>query len=85
MLAYVAALLFKLEAAVRLGYTSTACTEELCKWNQSFVSDVQPAPVMQIKFYKAESKAALSRTRIMLCLSQLCRCIQNSQLTSNSF
>jgi len=32
---HVAALLFTIEAAVRLGYTSSAPTDELCKWNQS--------------------------------------------------
>lgn len=53
---HVAALLFKIEAAVRLGYTSSAPTDELCKWNQSFVSKVQPATIAEINFYKQEAK-----------------------------
>ena len=30
---HIGALLFKMEAAVRLGYTKKACTSEACKWN----------------------------------------------------
>ena len=31
------ALLFKLEAAVRAGFTKNACTDVACTWNQDFV------------------------------------------------
>ena len=34
---HIAAVLFKIEAAVRLGYTSVACTDEPCQWNACFV------------------------------------------------
>ncbi len=30
---YVAALLFKLEAACRLGYNNPSCTSQPCEWN----------------------------------------------------
>ena len=36
----VAALLFKLEAVVRLGFTSQACTNVPCEWNNYFVKKV---------------------------------------------
>ncbi len=35
---HVAAVLFKVESAVRLGYTSV--TSQGCKWNETFVSKV---------------------------------------------
>ncbi|XP_045180321.2 uncharacterized protein LOC123539668 [Mercenaria mercenaria] len=56
---HIAAVLFKVEAAVRLGYTKTACTDELCKWNQDFVKKVTPEPISKINFFteKAINKA----------------------------
>ena len=37
---HVAALLFKVEACVRLGYTNPACTSMPCEWNQAFSKKV---------------------------------------------
>ena len=37
---HVAALLFKVEACVRLGYTNPACTSTPCEWNQAFSKKV---------------------------------------------
>ena len=37
---HVAALLFKVEAYVRLGYTSVSCTSKPCTWNQTFSKKV---------------------------------------------
>ena len=34
---YIGALLFKLEAAVRTGFTKKACTDVACAWSQDFV------------------------------------------------
>jgi hypothetical protein len=48
---HIGAVLFKVEAAVKLGYTKTACTEEPCKWNEDFVKTVVPAKINAIKFY----------------------------------
>ena len=60
---HVAALLFKIEAAVRLGYTASVSTDELCQWNQSFVSSVEAATIDKINFYKQEAKQkVLSKT-----------------------
>lgn len=33
---HVAAVLFKIEAGVRLGITKTSCTDEACQWNKTF-------------------------------------------------
>ncbi|KAK2149185.1 hypothetical protein LSH36_463g04024 [Paralvinella palmiformis] len=56
---HVAALLFKVEAAVRLGYTRRGCTELPCYWNNDFVKKVKPAPVDCIKFYKKSANKKL--------------------------
>ncbi|XP_047136829.1 uncharacterized protein LOC105846151 isoform X1 [Hydra vulgaris] len=53
---HVAAVLYKLEAAVRLGLTSKSCTDVPCKWNQNFTKDVNPAPISEIIFYSADAK-----------------------------
>lgn len=37
---HVAALLFKVELAVKLGFNKTACTDEACKWNQTYMKKV---------------------------------------------
>ncbi|KAL3884662.1 hypothetical protein ACJMK2_024780 [Sinanodonta woodiana] len=39
---HIGALLFKIEAAVRLGYTSSTCTDRPCEWNACFVKNVEP-------------------------------------------
>lgn len=49
---HVGALLFKIEAAVRFGHTSAACTDLPCKWNATFKKNVQAAEISSIKFYK---------------------------------
>ena len=43
--------MFKIEAAVRCGFTTKACTEEACKWNVDFVKKLQPAPICSINFF----------------------------------
>ncbi|KAK2180565.1 hypothetical protein NP493_437g00005 [Ridgeia piscesae] len=58
---HVAALLFKVEAAVRLGYTRRACTELPCYWNNDFVKKVKPAPVHSIQFYKKSATKTVSQ------------------------
>lgn len=47
-----AALLYKVEAFVRLGLTKQECTDVACKWNNDFVKKVTPEPISKIKFYK---------------------------------
>lgn len=55
-----AAVLFKLEAAVRLGYTSEACTDVACQWNASFVAKVKPARIADIQLGRKEPAASTS-------------------------
>lgn len=38
---HVAAVLFKIEAAFRVGYTKPSCTSMPCKWNKMFVDKVK--------------------------------------------
>ena len=51
---HIGALLFKIEAAVRAGFTTRACTDEACQWNVDFVSHVEGTPLARIKVYDAE-------------------------------
>ncbi|KAK2141068.1 hypothetical protein LSH36_1171g00030 [Paralvinella palmiformis] len=53
------ALWFKVEAAVRLGYTRRGCTQLSCYWNNDFVKKVKPAPVHCIQFYKKSANKKL--------------------------
>lgn len=59
---HVAALLFKIEAAVRLGYTSMACTEMPCEWNNHFVKKVNCQPISRINFYTSEYIGKIKNT-----------------------
>ena len=50
---HVGALLFRIEAAVRLEYTKEAdCTDALCKWNNDFARKTSGTKIKDIKFYK---------------------------------
>lgn len=49
---HIGALLFKIEAAVRLGYTKKTHPERPCQWNAEFIDEVKPAPVKNILFDK---------------------------------
>lgn len=53
---HVAAVMFKVEAAVRHGYTKLSCTEEPCKWNECFMKKVEAGEISDINFYKDKSK-----------------------------
>lgn len=52
---HIGALLFKIEAAVRAGFTRRACTEEACQWNNDFKEKVTPAEISKINFYQSSS------------------------------
>jgi len=62
---HVAAVLFKVEAAVRLGYTSKASTDVACKWNVAYVKKVQPAPIADITLSRKELSEQPSSSRSM--------------------
>ena len=57
---HVAAILYKVEAAVQHGLTSQTCTDIPCQWNQTFKESVQPAPVSDIKFYSKSATESIS-------------------------
>ena len=44
-------MLFKMESAVRNGYTRVACTDVPCEWNQSYTKKVTPAPISNIRLF----------------------------------
>ena len=56
------ALLYKVEAAVRLGYTASACTDEPCYWNGCFTKQVQSSKLCTIKFYTDKAKDKVKKT-----------------------
>ncbi|XP_019861952.1 PREDICTED: uncharacterized protein LOC109590481 [Amphimedon queenslandica] len=51
---HVAAVLFKVECAVRLGHTSV--TAQKCLWNESFVSKITPSTVLDINFKRPKCR-----------------------------
>ena len=59
---HVAAILFKLEAAVRLGYTQLTCTEQPCVWNDYHTDHVTPARIKDIRFFKDDVVAKVLAT-----------------------
>ena len=48
---HIGALLLKLEAAIRAGFTKKACTDVACTWNQDFVKKIKPDKIANIKLY----------------------------------
>uniref|UniRef100_A0A1X7VAJ5 SWIM-type domain-containing protein n=1 Tax=Amphimedon queenslandica TaxID=400682 RepID=A0A1X7VAJ5_AMPQE len=53
---HVAAILFKVEACIRLGIAAKTCTSLPCVWNQSFSTLTLPSPVFQINFEKPRKR-----------------------------
>ena len=74
---HVGAILFKIEAAVRLGYTKqAACTDVACKWNDDFVKNITGKKISEIMFYK---KAKIS-TPVRRTFSEATKLEQNQFL-----
>ncbi|XP_065640131.1 uncharacterized protein LOC136072745 [Hydra vulgaris] len=59
---HVAAILFKMEAAVRLGLIYETCTDVPCQWNQIFTCDVKPAPITGRYINSVKAKCKLQLT-----------------------
>ena len=57
---HVAAVLFKIEAAVRMGLTKMTPTDLPCRWNQNFTKNVLGCPVALINMYADKAKAKLN-------------------------
>ena len=53
---HVAAMLYKVEAAVRIGMTKNAPTDLPCQWNQTFTKSIVGSPVAQINVYSDTAK-----------------------------
>ncbi|XP_041931080.1 uncharacterized protein LOC121694797 isoform X2 [Alosa sapidissima] len=53
---HVGAVLFKLEACVRLGYNKVACTSVACAWNGVSTKTIEPAMIKDIEFYSEQAK-----------------------------
>lgn len=51
------AVLFKLEASVRLGFNKVACTDLACQWNKVCTKKVEPGLIKDIDFYSDSAKA----------------------------
>lgn len=51
---HAASIVFKLEAAVKMGLTTAACTSKACRWNAVFGHNSLTAPVDEINFQKAK-------------------------------
>ncbi|XP_048748384.2 uncharacterized protein LOC125660689 [Ostrea edulis] len=60
---HIGATSFKMEAAVRLGYTSATCTDIPCEWNQCFTKNVKAARISAINFYKQSAKEKLKSSQ----------------------
>ena len=53
---HIGAILFKIEAAVRLGYTKqAACTDVTCKWNNDFVKKITGTKIQHVDFYDVKT------------------------------
>nr|XP_055065240.1 uncharacterized protein LOC129447500 [Misgurnus anguillicaudatus] len=54
---HVGAVLFKVEASVRLGYNKVTCTDLACQWNKVCTKKVEPGLIKDIEFYSDTAKA----------------------------
>ena len=59
---HIGAILYKIEASVRLGYTKQAGTDIPCKWNNDFVKRVEGTGIKDIMFYKQTKSIPVKRT-----------------------
>ncbi|XP_067678814.1 uncharacterized protein [Haliotis asinina] len=61
---HIAALLFKVDIAVRAGLTSKACTSDACKWNSAYRRELHPDQIcdVQILFGRKQAVKTVSAT-----------------------
>ena len=62
---HIAAVLFKIEAAVMFRYTSSACNDEPHRWDSCFVKKFDAASVASKQFYKEPEKERLRHSKDM--------------------
>ena len=60
---HVAAVLYKIETAVRIGMTKVTPTDLPCQWNQAFTKAVGGSPVSEINLYTKEAKCKLTKPK----------------------
>ncbi|XP_065668508.1 uncharacterized protein LOC136088543 isoform X1 [Hydra vulgaris] len=58
---HVGAVLYKIEAAVRVGLTSSTPTELTCVWNQKIVRNIAGCPVAKINIYSDAAKQKFNK------------------------
>ena len=61
---HVAAMLYKIEAAIRVGLTGSTPTELPCEWNETFVRNITGSPVADINFYTEKAKEKVSGQKL---------------------
>ena len=61
---HVAALLYKIEAAIRVGLTGSTPTELPCEWNKTFVRNITGSPVADINLYTEKAKEKVSGQKL---------------------
>ncbi|XP_065909342.1 uncharacterized protein [Dysidea avara] len=59
---HIAAILFKVETAVRLGLTKPSCTSTSCNWNNWYKENINPAEVRNINFVKPKHSSKRKQT-----------------------
>lgn len=60
---HVAATLFKVEMAVKLGLNKAACTDEACQWNRTFRKQLDIQPISeQLDLFKGRRKSSVTST-----------------------
>ncbi|XP_071119026.1 uncharacterized protein [Haliotis cracherodii] len=81
---HIAALLFKVDLAVRAGLTSKACTSDACKWNSAYRKELHPSPIsevqslfcgrrkQEVKTVSATGRAPLPDLDVLRSLKEIC-------------
>ena len=59
---HVGAILFKMEAAVRIGFTKVTPTDLPQLWNQNFTKDIDADKVTSILIYNDKAKAKVKQS-----------------------
>ena len=61
---HVAAMLYKIEAAIRVGLTVSTPTELPCEWNETFVRNITGSPVADINLHTEKAKEKVSGQKL---------------------
>ena len=61
---HVGAMLYKIEAAIRVGLTGSTPTGLPCKWNENSVRSITGSPIADINLYTEKAKEKISRQKL---------------------